>query len=279
MADVILLSGTAPATVVAGVSLALAVGVLPGSPAPHRLDTLQRRSRPPGAIRALPMAVAVAAGALTGLLALGPVGVLVGGGAAVAWRRSRERIARDRASTATTAALADALDRITEEVRAGAHPAAALRGAAGGGEPARAVLSSAATAAQLGHGVAASFATEAVRRPEVARGLQHVATAWALAERHGVPLADLLMAVHADLRWRLAYAGRVGAALAGPRATAAVLAGLPVLGILLGELIGASPLEVLRSGFLGQVLVVAGVGLGAAGAAWARAIMRSAAPR
>ena len=54
---------------------------------------------------------------------------------------------------------------------------------------------------------------------------------------------------------------------------------LPVLGILLGELIGAGPLHVLRSGVLGQMLVVAGVGLAAAGAAWARAVMRAAVPR
>ena len=92
-------------------------------------------------------------------------------------------------------------------------------------------------------------------------------------------MPDLLAGVHADLRWRLAYAGRVGAALAGPRATAAVLTALPALGILLGELVGAGPLQVLRSGVLGQVLVVSGVGLAAAGAAWARAVLRSAVPR
>ena len=58
-----------------------------------------------------------------------------------------------------------------------------------------------------------------------------------------------------------------------------VLTGLPVLGILLGELVGAGPLQVLRSGVLGQVLVVSGVGLAAAGAAWAHAVLRSAVPR
>ncbi len=90
---------------------------------------------------------------------------------------------------------------------------------------ARAVLGPAATAAALGDGVAAALVAEAARPPEVARDLRQVAAAWALAERHGVPLADLLAGVHADLRWRLAHAGRVGAALAGPRATAAVLTG------------------------------------------------------
>jgi tight adherence protein B len=259
--------------------LALAVGTFPACPAPRRLAALHRRSDRPRAARVLPAAVTAAAGALAGLLALGPAGALVGSVAAVSWRRRRERARRDGATSATTAALADALDRITEEVRAGAHPAAALRGAAGGAEPARAVLRSAASAAELGHGVAAAFTVEAGRRPEIARGLRQVAEAWTLAERHGVPLADLLAAVHADLRWRLAHTGRVSAALAGPRATAMVLTGLPVLGIVLGELIGAGPLQVLRSGVLGQVLVVAGAGLAAAGTAWAHTIMHSAVPR
>lgn len=260
-------------------ALAMAVGALPGGPAPLRLAALHRRSdRLPG-VRAIPVAVAVAAGALAGLLALGPAGAVVGGGAAVAWRRCRARTRRDRAADAATAALADALDRITEEVRSGAHPAAALRSVAADAEPTRTVLQPAAAAAELGHGVAAALTVEAARRPEIARDLRHVAGAWTLAERHGVPLAELLTAVHAGLRWRLAYTGRVGAALAGPRATAAVLTGLPALGILLGELAGAGPLHVLRSGVLGQLLVVCGVGLSAAGVVWARAITRSAVPR
>jgi len=257
-------------------ALAMAVGALPGGPAPLRFAALHRRSdRLPG-VRAVPVAVAVAAGALAGLLALGPAGAVVGGGVAVAWRRWRARTRRDRAANAATAALADALDRITEEVRSGAHPAAALRGVATAAEP---TLQPAAAAAALGHGVAAALTVEAVRRPEIARDLRHVAGAWTLAERHGIPLAELLTAVHAGLRWRLAYTGRVGAALAGPRATAAVLTGLPALGILLGELVGAGPLHVLRSGVLGQLLVVCGVGLSAAGVVWARAITRSAVPR
>jgi tight adherence protein B len=259
--------------------LALAVLVLPGPAAPFRLATLQRSSGRSTAARVLPAAAVTAAGAVAGLLVLGPAGALVGGTAAVLWRRRQERARRDRAAAATTAALADALDRITEELRAGAHPATALRGAAADAEPARAVLGPAATAAALGEGVGSAIAAEAARRPEVDRPLRQVAAAWSLAEQHGVPLADLLAGVHADLRWRLAYAGRVGAALAGPRATAAVLTGLPVLGILLGELVGAAPLQVLRGGVLGQVLVVCGVGLAAAGAAWAGAILRSAVSR
>ena len=127
-------------------ALAMAVGALPGGPARLRLAALHRRSDRLPDVRAIPVAVAVAAGALAGLLALGPAGAVVGGGAAVAWRRCRARTRRDRAADAATAALADALDRITEEVRSGAHPAAALRGATAAAEPTRAVLQPAAAA-------------------------------------------------------------------------------------------------------------------------------------
>jgi tight adherence protein B len=268
-----------PALAVACLALALAVVTFPGRTASQRLAAVQRRPAVPHGARVLPVAVVVVAGALAGLLALGPAGAMVGAAGAVTCRNVRARGRRDRAAAATSAALAAALDRIVEELRTGAHPTTALQGAATDPEPASTVLLPAATAAALGDGVPAALAAEAARRPEVARDLRRVAGAWALAERHGVPLADLLAGVHADLRWRLAYAGRVGAALAGPRATAAVLTGLPVLGILLGELVGAGPLHVLRSGVLGQVLVVSGVGLAAAGATWARAVLRSAVPR
>lgn len=273
------MAGMRPALAVACLALVLAVVAFPGRAAPVRLAAVQRRPAVPHGARVLPVAVVVVVGALAGLLALGPAGAVVGATAAVTSRNARARVRRDRAAAATAVALAAALDRIVEELRAGAHPTTALRGAATDPEPASAVLLPAATAAALGDGVPAALEAEAARRPELARDLRLVAGAWALAERHGVPLADLLAGVHADLRWRLAHAGRVGAALAGPRATTAVLTALPVLGILLGELVGAGPLQVLRSGVLGQVLVVSGVGLAATGAAWARAVLRSAVPR
>jgi tight adherence protein B len=47
----------------------------------------------------------------------------------------------------------------------------------------------------------------------------------------------------------------------------------------LGQLIGADPVGVLRGGPVGQVLLVVGVGLAAAGATWCDHILRSAVPR
>jgi tight adherence protein B len=54
---------------------------------------------------------------------------------------------------------------------------------------------------------------------------------------------------------------------------------LPVLGIGLGELIGAAPLTVLRSGLAGQLLVLVGVALTATGGLWTDRLTRGAVPR
>ncbi len=105
---------------------------------------------------------------------------------------------------------------------------------------------------------------QAVQEPLLAE----TAHAWALAQQHGLPLADVLDAVVRDLDQRARFAGQVQARMAGPRASAAILAALPILGIGLGEAMGAHPLHVLSSTTLGQILLVAGVGLVCAGIQW-----------
>jgi tight adherence protein B len=60
----------------------------------------------------------------------------------------------------------------------------------------------------------------------------------------------------------------VQAGLAGARATAAILAGLPCVGVALGELIGAHPVRFLLGGGAGGWLLVLGVGLIGIGVTW-----------
>ena len=86
--------------------------------------------------------------------------------------------------------------------------------------------------------------------------------------------AELLAAARLDLLGRIRFRGRTEAALAGARASAAVLAGLPLLGIGLGELMGARPVRLLFHGGLGGVLLLIGVGLVCAGLLWTEAIVR-----
>jgi tight adherence protein B len=218
-------------------------------------------------------------GGLGGAVLAGVGGALAGALAAIVvrHRRAARRAAQHRATAAEQ--LAAAVARITDELRAGSHPAAALAGTDADGPHARSVLAPAAVAARLGDGIVPALRRGGAGRPEINSDVDRIATAWALAERHGIPLADLLGRAHEDIRWRVRFAATVRAQLAGPRATAGVLTTLPVLGIGLGQLIGADPIGVLRGGPLGQILLVIGVALLAAGSAWSERILGSAVPR
>ena len=212
--------------------------------------------------------------AVGGAVWAGPGGLVAGAG--LAWAGGRTWSARQRAGERAerAAAWAAGVRLLVAELRAGMHPAAAAEGAATDAAPevARMLRSMAATA-RLGGDVVAALA-ERAGSAETPTG--RMARAWALAERHGVALAELLDAVRRDVEHRAAFAREVDARMAGPRATAAVLAGLPVLGILLGESAGSAPLAVLAGKPIGQVLLVVGVGLLCLGTAWTGRLTRTA---
>lgn len=222
----------------------------------------------------LVVVVALAAG--LGVVLAGPGGAvaaaMASGTASLRWRAGRER----RTGAAAVTGLADALAVLVAELRAGAHPAAAATAAAIDAHPAASrAFSAAAAAGRLGGDVPAVLrgACPARLRPWLGR----LADAWSLADRHGIPLADLLDAVRADTEQWARFATEVQARLAGPRATAAVLAGLPLLGLALGHAMGAAPLRVLGATAAGQVLLVVGTGLGCAGVLWSARLMSGAA--
>ena len=264
-------------TALACVAMAAAIVCGPRT-ATIRMAALWPSHRPRRPARPL-LAGPALVGLLTGMTVAGPGGAVAGllVTLAATGRRRRTRAAADAAAAASE--LADAVSRISEELRAGGHPATALAGIDGDGPRARAVLAGAAVAARLGDGVPHALRREAARCPTLAADIERIAAAWSMAERHGVPLAELLGQAHRDIRWRVRFAATVRAQLAGPRATAVVLTALPLLGLGLGQLVGADPIGVLRGGLLGQLLLVAGVGLAAAGAAWSEHILRAAVPR
>ncbi|MBW0101922.1 type II secretion system F family protein [Pseudonocardia sp. KRD291] len=280
-------AGAGPALALA--ALAASLLCLPRSPGPGRLAGLAGAGTNGRAPRRLPVGVALfVAGGLGGFLLLGPAGAVCGPAAVAVVRRRRDRARTERLRAAAAAELADALSRITDELRTGAHPAAALAGVAHDAPMARELLGPAEAAARLGEPVPAALRRVAEGRAAGRRAgtgtaaapdLERVATAWELADRHGAPLADLLRGTLDDIRWRLAHGSRVRAQLAGPRATAAVLTTLPLFGIGLGQLMGTDPLGVLRSGLLGQGLLVAGCGLTAAGVLWSEHILHAAVAR
>jgi tight adherence protein B len=198
---------------------------------------------------------------------------------------ARRRAGRDCRTAATAATgLSDALGILVAELRAGAHPGDAITAAAethvdgsshAGTDVVRA-LSAVAAAARLGGDVPAvlrSAGTAPLRA-----WLGRLADAWSLADRYGIPLADLLDAVRSDTEHRVRFAAEVQARLAGPRSTAAVLAGLPLLGLALGQAVGAVPLHVLCHTEVGQVLLVSGTAAACVGVLWSARLVSGAVP-
>jgi tight adherence protein B len=257
-------------------ALVLVAGAMlawPPAGAPGRLRALAPRplGPPRGAASRVPAVVPALAG--LGLAALvagagGAVAAVVLGAVLLRGRRARQG---ERARTETTAGLAEGLAAFASELRAG-HPPASAAAAAGrdAGTAARRALARVEATARLGGDVPAALHEQAATDPLAGPHLRRLADAWSLADRHGIGLAALAEAVAEDLRARARFAGRLGAQLAGPRTTAAVLAALPGIGLVLGQLVGAHPFGVLTGTGVGQVLLVVGAGLVAAGLEWSR---------
>ncbi|SDO90679.1 tight adherence protein B [Klenkia soli] len=207
----------------------------------------------------LTWAAVAGAGALGAVLSTPVVaGVAAAGawGAARAWRSG----ARSRDALDQVRALAEALGVLAAELRAGRSLADAT-GTAVGSCPHP--VAAAALAPALG------AATVVADLPDEARAaLARVVTAARVSARTGCSLAAVVTAAEDDLRAGLRTRAELGAALSGPRASAVVLAGLPVLGLLMGAGIGADPWRVLTTTPVGTVLLLVGVGLEAAGITW-----------
>lgn len=245
-------------------ALLLAAAVLLHPPAARTRLRLTRRALPlrgPAVLVAgVCSAVAVLALPVTTVLAT----VLVIGTAMV---RRRRRIARLQARRAGRT-LGSALELLTAELRAGAHPMRAFDIAAGE-TPGRvgAGLRTVAARAALGADVAAGLRAAAPGSGMPGQW-ERLAACWQLAAEHGLPIGVLMRAAQTDITERHRYAAQVDAGMAGARATAVILAALPLLGVLFGELLGASPMVFLSEGAGGWVLVI-GVGLLCAGVLWA----------
>lgn len=259
--------------IIALAAAALALLCWPPVRSAVRLRALAVRSpgRPRTPLGRTGVAVSLGAIGAVAFALLGPAGALVGGAlGAAGWRRWRSRRAA-RARIAAIVGVADALGGLVAELRAGAHPAVAAESVANeaGDGAACVALRAVAAAARLGGDAEVALANTAGAADVGVRStLERLARAWALAQRHGLPLADVLDAVRRDLDASARFAAQLQAKLAGPRASAAVLSCLPVLGVLLGEAMGAQPLEVLGSTGAGQALLLIGGALMFAGTAW-----------
>lgn len=197
---------------------------------------------------------------LTTVLAVAVVGVTVG----LRYRRQR----RMRRATDEGRTLETALDVLVGELRVGSHPVHAFCVAAEETAGAVAVsLREVAARARLGADVAAGLRA-AARSSALPTHWDRLAVCWQLANDHGLAIATLMRTAQRDIAERQRFSDRATSAMAGARATAAILAGLPLLGVLLGQLIGARPLDFLLSAHVGGWLLVVGVTLACGGLLW-----------
>ena len=215
--------------------------------------------------------VAVSAGAVVIGLLVGPAAGVAGAVAAGCALSCVDTVLRQRAERRSQDAVLETVGALTGELRAGLPPPAALRAAAAiaDGSLAATLLGAASTAALGGDAAASLVAGQST----VDTGLSRIAAGWRMSARCGASLSDVLERVESDLRDERAHLRRVEAELAGPRATALLLAGLPVLGLVLGASMGARPGHVLLHTLPGQLALILGTVLDALGMWWTTRII------
>ncbi|MCB0933344.1 MAG: type II secretion system F family protein [Mycobacterium sp.] len=258
-------------TALAAVLLGGAALLAPASPR-RGLSPQEPRLRIGGRPLAGSVVAAVVAGlAVTGLASSGAA--LAGGAAAVIVADRRRRRRRQRRQRDEGRAVAAALEVLAGELRVGAHPIQAFDVAAeesGGvvGGSLRAVASR----ARLGADVPAGL-REMADHSAVPVYWERMAVCWQLAADHGLAISVLMRAAQRDIVDRQRFADRVEAGSAGARATAAILAGMPMIGVLLGQLVGAHPLRFLFGAGPGGWILAVGVVLIGLGVTWSDRII------
>lgn len=251
---------------------AAAAGVLLAVPSPGRVrlgPIVRGAAGPPLAVlRRRPPYLGAGIAALPVALVAGPVAAVVCGGALVGVARWRRAVAARQAGAAERAGAVEAAAALAAELSAGRVPADALAAAADVAVgPARSALQAAAAAARLGGDVPAAL-VHAAPSSAVAAVLRSLAACWAVCATSGTGLAAAVSRLEEGLRADAARRRALDAELAGPRATAWLLAVLPVFGLLMAAGLGADPLHVLLHTPVGWVCLAGGVLLDAAGLLW-----------
>jgi tight adherence protein B len=213
-------------------------------------------------------------GACSGWAAAGPVAALVSAGYAGLAARALVHRSISRQRSANRARLLDDLCALAADLRAGLPPGPADHSPFGSPvrQPGSVDLPTA--------GPRPASADEArTAPPDQARIRELTEAVWRLAERTGAPAADLLERIEAELRAADRVRASAAAQAAGARATALLLAGLPVGGIALGFAIGVDPLRVLLHTPLGAACATGTLVLQIGGLAWADRLANAGAPR
>jgi tight adherence protein B len=277
---------TVAAAVLAGVTVLAWLG-----PPPHlllaRLDEAGRQPQRPSRVRhaaarvlrrwqagiraRLSMAAAsILAATVAGAATAGWAGALRGllaAEVAIVGTQAASRAIEARAGQRRDEQWREACEVLSAELRAGRTAEEAVTLAARGCADLVPVVNT----MRMGGDVAAAL--RAVPDAPAAAGL---ASAWATAHASGAGLAGVVERVVAELAERLELRHEVAAQLAAPRATARLLALLPLGGMGLGVMLGVDPVSMLLGSTLGLCCLLAGSLLALAGVVWVDRLARRA---
>jgi tight adherence protein B len=215
--------------------------------------------------------LAGAVGAGVAVLAGSPVAAGVVLVAVLAAGRMRAARTRRLADESGRAAVLEVCAVLVSELRAGRAPREALRWAA----PTDHEIGSMVSAALRYDRDPAVALREISERPGAA-GLRRLSACWQAADRGGSGLAMAVDRVAEGLRAEEAQRREVSAQLAAPRATARLLAVLPVFGLVLAAGLGGRPLHILTHTPYGLACLVLGILLDLGGLVWTERIAKAA---
>jgi tight adherence protein B len=251
----------------AGLAVVAVWLVSAGRPRPVAAFRQQSQGPPRGAFgverwRTAPVAVAVGVVGGAALIdvpvLLLPTIALLGWAASVLVARAR----RDAQAVTRRERVVEACEAMLGELVAGRPPVQALDRAAGVWDE----LASTAGAAHLG--VDVPTALRPLARLPGARAVDRLAGVWQLCGSSGSGLATALEQVLGSVRAEHEVALAVRSELSSARATARLLAVLPVLVLVMAQGIGADPWRFLLATVPGQLCLGTGVALGVAGVMW-----------
>ncbi|MDD2818632.1 MAG: hypothetical protein PHN51_07545 [Candidatus Nanopelagicales bacterium] len=179
----------------------------------------------------------------------------------------RKRMRRSVQRQLDARAVIDSLAAFEMELRSGQSPSSALVLAAS----APPIWPAALSAVGMQGDVAQALVVDAQRHPD----LGQLAACWLVASNSGSGMSAAVERMIHGLRENEELRNTLQGELAGPRATAAVLRWLPLIGLLMGIAMGADPIGWLLGSPLGIVCLVLGVTLSILGSLWSRRMVRA----